>query len=256
LVQKILLIEGDLARLRLEQKVNANGEQRQQRQQQLQQLIPLRAPLILTPPVDNLSPPISTANRWATSEGAAASTWGFMNDSAAYPSPHSTHPSSSSLHDRPSIPSTNSYSDAASLSGSNISSDGLTGMTLALPAPLPPPPPTPIPTTTTTSNSPHSIPLASSLNRTLSPLSSSYESVGGMSSSYLCFHPGELSSNSRPSSPDSFNSALSSFPLDPPHPELAATAPPAAVLAAAPGLTGPASLGSVADLGSSEPSAL
>ncbi|KAK3818032.1 MAG: hypothetical protein JOS17DRAFT_689035 [Linnemannia elongata] len=68
-------------------------------------------------------------------------------------------------------------------------------------------------------------------------------------SPYLGFHPGELSNSSRPSSPDSFNSALSSFPLDLPEPAVSAAAPAASVLA--PGLPGQGP-----GLPSSEPSAL
>ncbi|KAF9274513.1 hypothetical protein BGZ88_002961, partial [Linnemannia elongata] len=252
LVQKILLIEADLARLRLEQKANATITTTEKVENHIQQ----RAPLILTPPVDILSPPISTSNRWATSaEGDAASTtWDFMNDnSTSYPSPYSAHPSSSIDLDGPSTtPSIHSYSDATSLSGSsqNSSSDSSTGV-MPLPAPLPPPPPTPLTSsslpTTSSLNIPHS---HHHQHRSLSPLSSSYESVGGGMSPYLGFHPGELSNSSRPSSPDSFNSALSSFPLDL-LPELAVSPATPAASVLTPGLPtqGPG-------LPSSEPSAL
>ncbi|KAK5822942.1 hypothetical protein F5H01DRAFT_274603 [Linnemannia elongata] len=69
-------------------------------------------------------------------------------------------------------------------------------------------------------------------------------------SPYLGFHPGELSNSSRPSSPDSFNSALSSFPLDL-LPELAVSPATPAASVLTPGLPtqGPG-------LPSSEPSAL
>ncbi|OAQ35936.1 hypothetical protein K457DRAFT_1768328 [Linnemannia elongata AG-77] len=69
-------------------------------------------------------------------------------------------------------------------------------------------------------------------------------------SPYLGFHPGELSNSSRPSSPDSFNSALSSFPIDL-LPELAVSPATPAASVLTPGLPtqGPG-------LPSSEPSAL
>ncbi|KAG9070352.1 hypothetical protein KI688_009689 [Linnemannia hyalina] len=261
LVQKILLIEGDLARLRLQQNANTTVTTTESVENHMQQ----RAPLILTPPVDILSSSISTSNRWAagTKGGVAvatSTTWDFMNDnSTSYPSPYSARPSSSIDLDGPStIPSMHSYSDAASLSGSSSShissSDSSTGG-MPMPAPLPPPPPPPPPTPLSSSTS---LPTTNSLSilhshhhqhRSLSPLSSSYESVDGGMSPYLGFHPGELSNSSRPSSPDSFNSALSSFLLDPPEPAVLPAAPAAAVLA--PGLPGQ-SLG----LPPSEPSAL
>ncbi|KAF8935625.1 hypothetical protein BGZ47_009820, partial [Haplosporangium gracile] len=260
LVQKILLIEGDLARLRLEQKANTSVTTTESVENHIQQ----RTPLILTPPVDVFSPLISISNRWASAEGrvavAASTTWDFMNDSStSYPSPYSVHPSSSlDLDGSSTIPSIHSYNDALSLSGSsNISSgsDSSTGATilpLLLPASLPPPPPTP--------NSSLSLPTTGSLNipqasshqhhhRTLSLLSSSYESVGGGMSPYLGFHPGELSNSSRPSSPDSFNSALSSFPLDLSEPAVSPATPAASDLA--PVLPGPGP-----GLSSSESSAL
>ncbi|KAG0275909.1 hypothetical protein BGZ96_003558, partial [Linnemannia gamsii] len=250
LVQKILLIEGDLARLRLE-KHKVNSGNKTTAESDIEQHLQKRAPLILTPPVDVISPPISTSNRWAAAEGVAAAaasstnstTWDFMNGSTSYPSPYSAHPSSSLDLDRSSIPSIHSYSDAASsLSNSNssiISSiDGSAGL-MTLPIPLPPPLPTP---TSTSASSSTSLPTIGSLNvshassyhhhRTLSPLSSSYESVGGGMSPYLGFHPGELSNSSRPSSPDSFNSALSSFPLDPrPEPATSTATAPLTVMA-------------------------
>ncbi|KAF9920486.1 histidine kinase osmosensor [Linnemannia zychae] len=110
-----------------------------------------------------------------------------------------------------------------------LNSDSLAGVTLSISTPHPP-----LLSTSTKSSLP--VPTAASLNiplanshRTRSPLSlsSSSESMGsnGGMSSYVGFQPAELS-NSHPSSPDSFNSALSSFPFDlPPEPVAAAFAP-------------------------------
>ncbi|KAF9538200.1 hypothetical protein EC957_007096 [Mortierella hygrophila] len=257
LVQKILLIEGDLARLRLQQKANTTVTTTESVENHIQQ----RTPLILTPPVDILSSSISTSNRWtADTKGgvavATSTTWDFMNDnSTSYPSPYSARPSSSIDLDGPStIPSMHSYSDAASLSGSSsshISSSDSSTSGMPMPAPLPPPPPPPLSSSTslTTTNSLSILNSHHNQHRSQSPLSSSYESVGGGMSHYLGFHPGELSNSSRPSSPDSFNSALSSFLLDLPEPAVLPAEPAAAVLA--PGLPGQ-SLG----LPPSEPSAL
>ncbi|KAF9116736.1 hypothetical protein BGX30_005863, partial [Mortierella sp. GBA39] len=254
LVQKILLIEGDLASLRLQQKANTTVTTTESVENHIQQ----RSPLILTPPVDILSSPISTSNQWAagTKGGVAvatSTTWDFMNDkSTPYPSPYSARPSSIDLDGPSTIPSMHSYSDAASLSGSSSShissSDTSTGG-MPMPAPLPPPPPPLTSTIFPTTNSLNILHSRHHQHRSLSPLSSSYESVSGGMSPYLGFHPGELSNSSRPSSPDSFNSALSSFLLDLPEPAVLPAAPAAAVLA--PGLPGQG-LG----LPPSEPSAL
>ncbi|KAG0312926.1 hypothetical protein BGZ97_010690, partial [Linnemannia gamsii] len=199
LVQKILLIEGDLARLRLEKhKVNASGNTTTT-ESDIEQHLQQRTPLILTPPVDIVSSPISTSNRWVAAKGIApvaassttttTTTWDFMNKSAPYPSPYSAHPSSSLDLDGPSIPSVHSYSDATSslsnCSNSTISSVdssvGVKTLSAPLPAPLPPPPPTHSTSSSPPTISSLNVPNASSYHhhRTLSPLSSSYESVSG-----------------------------------------------------------------------------
>ncbi|KAF9945153.1 hypothetical protein BGZ72_001615, partial [Mortierella alpina] len=192
-VQKMFLMEHELARHRRECKTHSTYYPGHP-SSLVSSDLPL-VPPILTPPVDALSPPIAPATRW--SEGTTS--WGFMNDAATYPSPYSFLP-----QERPSLSSIHSLSDAASLSANSNSSisDSLTSS-----AGVPVVQAASSSTSSAYSSSQNGLPAAAS--HTAETIASPSPSPPSQQSGFLAV--GVPASSSMPSSPDSFNSALSSF---------------------------------------------
>ncbi|KAF8952288.1 hypothetical protein BGZ46_003526 [Entomortierella lignicola] len=147
------------------------------------------APHILTPPVDPLSPPMSTPLRW--SEGT--SSWEFITHEFSTPDPLLTQPQpSSSIH---------SLSNAVTLSADNHNYNN--GLALSQTSP----------TTSSSTLSLNDSSLGSELSTeaTASTISCTAGLPIPTTSTTLA---GFLSAPSAPSSPDSFCSANSTFPLD------------------------------------------
>ncbi|KAG9324957.1 hypothetical protein KVV02_005196 [Mortierella alpina] len=193
-VQKMFLMEHELARHRRECKTHSTYYPGHP-SSLVSSDLPL-VPPILTPPVDSLSPPIAPATRW--SEGTT--TWGFMNDAATYPSPYSFLP-----QERPSLSSIHSLSDAASLSANSNSSSISDSLTSSAGVPI-------VQAASSSTSSAYSSSQSGLPATASSPAetsTSSSRSPPSQQSGFLAV--GVSSSSSMPSSPDSFNSALSSF---------------------------------------------
>ncbi|KAF9083727.1 hypothetical protein BGX27_004012, partial [Mortierella sp. AM989] len=194
-VQKMFLMEHELARHRRECLSTSKGHYYFS---QPGSLSPAVAPPILTPPVDPLSPPMSASIRW--SEGAGS--WEFMTQKAT----SLTTPDSCNSQEQPSLPSMQSLSNAVALSAENLGING------SLPTRI-----ISSPTASSSSSSLHdnasgselsTVATASTISSTAEPSTTTAASLNFLSAN---LPPSMLST---PSSPDSFCSANSAFPLE------------------------------------------